>query len=103
MSAVDADTNSTSNDGYGQYDDLEAALVIAAADADARNHVVRSEEEQEEDGKEVKQQESEESLGYYQNNVAKTEVKEPEQRKTFKRQLSDDEDYSGIYFFYCLM
>lgn len=97
MSSGDADTNSVDND-YGQYDDLEAALVIAAADADARSHV-HLEEEQEENG--VKQDYHQESLGYYQNDEPKSE-KEEQTRKAIKRKLSeevDEESSPGRVFF----
>lgn len=88
MSVVDADTSSADHD-YGQYDDLEAALVIAAADADARNHV-RLEEEQEEGANGVKQ-DYQESLGYYQNDENPKEQVEVA-RKSLKRMLSEDKE-----------
>lgn len=97
MSSVDADINSSSGNDYGQYDDLEAALVIAAADADARNHVRVEEqqrEQQEDDGGEQKQ-EYEESLGYYQNDEQKVKEKEQEPRRGLKRKLSGEEDEVG--------
>lgn len=105
MSSDDADTNSGNNE-YGQYDDLEAALVIAAADADARSHVqVRSEEEQEEGASAnngVKEEYQQETLHYYQNDEQKPEEKVEESRKGTKRKLSEDEveeDIPGNVFF----
>lgn len=85
MSSIDGDTNSANND-YGQYDDLEAALVIAAADADARNHVQT--EEEKEDVNEVKQ-EYKESLGYYQTDDQKTELKRPNLKKSLPEEEED--------------
>lgn len=78
---MSVDTNLTND--YGQYDDLEAALVIAAADADARNHV-RVEEERENDGENSKL-EYEESLGYYQNEDRRVEENEEEKRSRKRR------------------